>query len=81
MLAWLLPVVQLADLELSRYWADVDAERRRLELLYALDYPWPYPVDVNATAMAHYVSQLKSYLQSVYDADIMGDPVLQVGVN
>lgn len=70
---------QLDSLEVSRYWTDYELERRRLALLYALDYPWPYPLDVNATAMAHYVAQLKAYLQSVYDADVMGDGILQVG--
>uniref|UniRef100_A0A7S3RAC6 SAM domain-containing protein n=1 Tax=Dunaliella tertiolecta TaxID=3047 RepID=A0A7S3RAC6_DUNTE len=68
---------RLHSLELARYYEESEAERRRLSLLYALDYPWPYPLDVNATAMSHYVAQLKAYLQSVYDADLMGDVVLQ----
>jgi hypothetical protein len=70
--------LQLDSLELARYYEESEAERRRLSLLYTLDYPWPYPFDVNATAMAHYVAQLKAYLQSVYDADLMGDSILQV---
>jgi len=69
--------MQLDSLDVSRYYLEVDAERRRLSLLNALDFAWPYPLDLNATAMAHYVAQLKAYLQSVYDADLMGDAVLQ----
>ncbi|GFH23311.1 uncharacterized protein HaLaN_20907 [Haematococcus lacustris] len=58
--------------------AEHEVERRRQDLLDSLSERYR-ELGPQLRDMSHHVAELKAYLQSVYDADLLGDGPLQVG--
>lgn len=56
---------------------DYELERRRLRILSHLSDHY-HSLGPQLKDMGMYITELKAYLQSVYDAELMGDSVLQV---